>query len=44
MFHTAADLLNNMNSWEDVPDGEPFELSRMKKKVDELEVHKFITE
>ena len=44
LFHTAADLLNNMNSWEDVPDGEPFELSRMKKKVDKLEVHKFITE
>ena len=39
--HTVADILNSLNEYIDVPVGEPFEISKTKRKVGYVELHKF---
>ena len=41
MCHTVADILNALNGYIDVPVGEPFEISKTKRKVGSFEMHKF---
>ena len=41
LCHTVADILNALNGYIDVPVGEPFEISKTKRKVGSFEVHKF---
>ena len=37
--HTAAEILDRLNGYEDVPDGSPFELSKEKIIIDTFELH-----